>query len=443
MRVILINLLVILTIFNFSTFAQSKVISSPFYFGIILNIEKFAGKEFRYTLDLKSTDTDSLKSITIQARQVINKDEWLGELNTKKDLAEDTLWHQIKICDKINLKAKELWLYATFLGNGKFFADNLKVEVKAEGDTWVSIPIKNGDFERNIDNPLKGFLTSTKIPEGTTISIQKRNDAVKGKALLIKTTKAAITWKTNYGSNKAIGKYCNVNGLKIYYETYGTGEPILLLHGNGQSIVDFTKQIPALAKHYRVIAVDTRAQGKSIDNNSNKLSYDIFAADMKVLLDSLQLKKVNILGWSDGGNIGLIMAIKYPEYIDKLVVMGANLNPTENAVEKNTLNQLKKDLKMLQQKDDAESKQVVRLLYMLSTEPNIKVDDLHKISSKTLILAGEKDVIKAEHTKLIADNISESQLIIFKKETHMVPNENADLFNQTVLKFLNKGEVKN
>jgi pimeloyl-ACP methyl ester carboxylesterase len=261
--------------------------------------------------------------------------------------------------------------------------------------------------------------------------------------LLIKSTKAALTWKTNYGSNKPVGKYCNVNGIKVYYETYGAGEPLLLLHGNGQSIVDFTKQIPVLAKHYRVIAVDTRAQGKSIDNNNNKLSYDIFAADMKVLLDSLQLKKVNILGWSDGGNTGLIMAIKYPEYVGKLVVMGANLNPTENAVEKNTLNQLKKDLKMLQQKEDTESKQIARLLYLLSTEPNIKADDLHKISSKTLVLAGEKDVIKAEHTKLIANNISKSQLIIFKKETHMVPNENADLFNQTVLKFLNEGEVKN
>lgn len=443
MRTILINLLVIITIFNFSTFAQTKVISNPFYFGTILNIEKFAGKEFRYTLDLKSTDTDSLKSIVIQARQVINKDEWLTELNSKKDLAEDTLWHQIKISDKINLKAKELWLYATFVGNGNFYADNLKVEVKTETGTWVSIPIKNGDFEKNIDNPLKGFLTSTKIPEGTTISIQDRTDTVETKVLLIKTTKAAITWKTNYGSNKAIGKYSNVNGIKVYYETYGTGEPLLLLHGNGQSIVDFTKQIPVLAKQYHVIAVDTRAQGKSIDNDSTKLSYNIFASDMKILLDSLHLKKVNILGWSDGGNTALIMAIKYPEYVRKLVVMGANLNPTDNAVEKSTLNRLKNDLKMLQQKEDTESKQLNRLLLMLSTEPNISVDDLHKISSKTLILAGEKDVIKAEHTKLIAQSISKSQLIIFKKETHMVPNENANLFNQTVLNFLNEGEVKN
>jgi pimeloyl-ACP methyl ester carboxylesterase len=98
---------------------------------------------------------------------------------------------------------------------------------------------------------------------------------------------------------------------------------------------------------------------------------------------------------------------------------------------------------MLQQKDDTESKQMARLLYMLSTEPNINADDLHKIASKTLVLAGEKDVIKAEHTKLIATNIPKSQLIIFKKETHMVPNENADLFNQTVLDFLNESSVEN
>ncbi|WP_316848308.1 alpha/beta hydrolase [Pedobacter psychrodurus] len=441
MRAIKFNILLILIILNFSAIAQIKVTSNTFYFGTIINIEKFAGKDYRYSLELKSTETDSLKKIVIQTRQVINKDKML-DANATKDSVKDTLWHQINVSNKINLKAKEMWLYATFEGNGNFFADNLKFEVKTEDGNWKEVPIKNADFEKHDKNPLKGFLTSAKIPDGTTISLQPRTDAVKGKALLIKSTKAAIIWKTNYGSNRRTGKYCNVNGIKIYYEIYGTGEPLLLLHGNGQSIVDFTKQIPTLAKHYQVIAVDSRAQGKSIDNKSNKLSYDIFAADMKVLLDSLHLKKVNILGWSDGGNTALIMAIKYPEYVGKLIVMGANLNPTENAVEKSMLNQLKKDFKMLQLKEDAESMQMARLLLMLSTEPNIKVEDLHKVNSKTLVLAGEKDVIKAEHTKLIASNIPQSELIIFKRETHMIPNENASLFNQTVLDFLNEADVK-
>lgn len=442
MRSIKFNIISLLTLLSLSDFAQTKVVSNSFNFGLILKIEKFAGSDFRYSLDLKSTETDSLKNVVIKTQQVINDDEWL-DANLAKDMVKDTLWHPLFISSKLNPKTKEIWLYANFEGNGNFFVDNLKFEIKTENGDWKEVPIKNADFENIPDNPLKGFRTSAKIPDGTTISLQNRTDTVGGKALLIKTTKASVIWKTNYGSNKRIGKYCNINGIKIYYEIYGAGEPLLLLHGNGQSIVDFTKQIPELAKHYRVIAVDTRAQGKSIDQNSTNLSYDIFASDMKVLLDSLHLKKVNVLGWSDGGNTALIMAIKYPEYVAKLIVMGANLNPTEDAVEKSMLTKLKKDLKMLQQKNDAESKQLTRLLYMLSTEPNIKVQDLRTINVKTLVLAGEKDVIKAKHTKLIADHINKSQLIIFKKETHMVPEENAPLFNKTVIDFLKEAEIKN
>ncbi|QNN40625.1 alpha/beta fold hydrolase [Pedobacter roseus] len=442
MRSIKFNIITLLTILSLTTFAQTKVVSNAYNFGIILKIEKFAGRDFRYSLELKSTETDSLKKIFIQTRQVINDDEWLDN-NLAKDVTKDTLWHSLKISSKINPKAKEIWLYANFEGNGNFFVDNLKFEIKTESGDWEEFPIKNADFENNGNDPLKGFRTNANIPAGTTIGLRNRTDSIGGKALLIKTTKASVILKTNYGNNKRVGRYSNINGIKIYYETYGTGEPLLLLHGNGQSIVDFNKQIPELAKHYHVIAVDTRAHGKSIDNDSSKLSYDIFASDMKILLDSLNLKKVNILGWSDGGNTGLIMAIKYPEYVGKLIVMGANLNPTENAVEKSMLNRLKKDLKMLQQKNDAESKQMIRLLSMLSTEPNIKVEELHKIASKTLVLAGERDVIRAEHTKLIADNIKNSKLIIFKKETHMVPEENASLFNKTVIDFLKEPETKN
>lgn len=442
MRSIKFNIISLLALLSLSAFAQKRVVSNSFNFGLILNIEKFAGNDFRYSLNLKSTETDSLKNVVIKTQQVINDDEWL-DANLAKDVTTDTLWHPLLISGKINPKTKEIWLYANFEGNGNFFVDKLKFEIKTENGDWKEVPIKNADFENNLDNPLKGFRTSAKIPDGTTISVQNRTDAIGGKTLLIKTTKASLIWKTNYGSNKRTGKYCTINGIKIYYETYGTGEPLLLLHGNGQSIVDFTKQIPELARHYHVITVDTRAQGKSIDQNNTSLSYDIFASDMKVLLDSLHLKKVNVLGWSDGGNTALIMAIKYPEYISKLILMGANLNPTENAVEKNMLTKLKKDLKMLQQKNDTESKQLTRLLYMLSTEPNIKVEDLRTISAKTLVLAGEKDVIKAEHTKLIAEHISKSKLIIFKKETHMVPEENAPLFNKTVIDFLGEAEITN
>ena len=127
-----------------------------------------------------------------------------------------------------------------------------------------------------------------------------------------------------YGNNAHTGKYAIVNGIKIYYEEYGKGEPLLLLHGNSCSISLFEKQIPELAKHFHVIAVDTRGQGKS-GEDGKRYTYDLFADDMNALLDHMKLDSVNILGWSDGGNTGLIMAMKYPSKVKRLVTMGANV----------------------------------------------------------------------------------------------------------------------
>ncbi|WP_316832830.1 alpha/beta fold hydrolase [Pedobacter aquatilis] len=288
------RLTILFSIFYLWIHAQTKVVTNSFYFGTKLKIEKYSGNDFRYTLDVKSRQTDSLKNITILARQVINSDEWL-DVNMTKDVSADTSWKKLETTGRINPKSKEIWLYVTIEGNGIFLADNIKFEIRNNEGNWIEIPIKNSNFENDGDNPLKSFLHSPKIPEGTRINALNLNDHLHGKVLEIETTKAKLTWKTFYGNNRTTGKYCLVNGIKLYYETYGKGEPLLLLHGNGQSIAAFSKQIPDFEKKYKVIAVDTRAQGKSLDNDTTKLSYDLFASDMKVLLDSLHLKKVNIV----------------------------------------------------------------------------------------------------------------------------------------------------
>src|ERR1700744_1584277 len=133
------------------------------------------------------------------------------------------------------------------------------------------------------------------------------------------------------------------------------------MHGNGQSIVAFNNQIADLSKKYRVIAVDTRGQGKSTDESTGALSYDLFADDMKQLLDWLNIKKADILGWSDGGNTGLIMAIKYPEYVNKLAITGANLFPTKEALENNVFTEVDSLIKENQAQTDDQSKMQVRL----------------------------------------------------------------------------------
>ncbi|MGA8034434.1 MAG: alpha/beta hydrolase [Candidatus Acidiferrales bacterium] len=101
-----------------------------------------------------------------------------------------------------------------------------------------------------------------------------------------------VSWgQVEYGANAAAGNYAEVKGIRIYYEIYGKGEPLLLLHGNGGSIAAFSSQIPELSKHFKVIAADSRAQGKSTDANM-EITYALMASDRSALIDSLHLGSV-------------------------------------------------------------------------------------------------------------------------------------------------------
>ncbi len=247
--------------------------------------------------------------------------------------------------------------------------------------------------------------------------------------------------KPNYGNVESSGGYVKLKDAKLYYEIYGSGEPLLLLHGNSGSIHAFYRQIPELSKSFKVIAVDTRGQGKSTDESVSPLTYNGFADDMRQLLDSLHITKTNVLGWSDGGNTGLIMAIKYPSYINKLAVTGAVLAPTTDAVDASTLKEVRKQRDKIKGVNPSDLKSK-RLMELLLDEPNIPVSDLKKITAPALIMAGEKDMIKEKHTRTIADNIPNSKLVIFKDATHYVPVEKYKEFNVTILEFFSPSVFK-
>jgi pimeloyl-ACP methyl ester carboxylesterase len=135
-----------------------------------------------------------------------------------------------------------------------------------------------------------------------------------------------------YGKNAAVGKYAEIRGFKMYYEVYGKGEPLLIIHGNGGSIKDFRYQIPYFAKKYQVILADSRAQGKS-NNDKDTLSYEMMSDDLNALMDQLKIKNANVIGWSDGGIEGLLLAMRNPDKVKMLAVTGANLWPDTTAVD--------------------------------------------------------------------------------------------------------------
>ena len=114
--------------------------------------------------------------------------------------------------------------------------------------------------------------------------------------------------------------------MKLYYRECGKGQPMILLHGNGEDGTYFEKQIRFFSKKYRVIAIDTRGHGKS-PRGTAPFTLEQFAEDLKNFLDEKKLRRIILLGFSDGGNIALTFALRYPEYVDRLILNGANLNP--------------------------------------------------------------------------------------------------------------------
>ena len=233
--------------------------------------------------------------------------------------------------------------------------------------------------------------------------------------------------KSIYGKNKS-GKYLDITDAKIYFEEYGEGEPLIFLHGNNGSIEDFYQQIPFFAKHYRVIVLDTRGQGRSTDLTKTPYTYEVFSNDLFQIIQKLNLKKVNLVGWSDGGNTALIFNAQHPELINKIITIGAVLNP--NGVK----DELIENFKNLANKPSENTN--LRLIELMLNEPNITKSELNKIQNPVLVIAGEKDEVKEEHTKEIQQNIKNAELLIIPNSTHYVPFEQPKVLNEAILKFL-------
>ncbi len=247
---------------------------------------------------------------------------------------------------------------------------------------------------------------------------------------------------TPYGKNTAVGKFVELNGAKIYYEEYGKGEPLLLIHGNGGSIESMGNQIDYFKSKYRVIVADSRGQGKS-ELKTDSLTYVQITKDMEGLVNHLKLDSISIIGWSDGGIVGLQMGISGKSKIKKIVAMGANLRPDSTAIyswARKDVQNLEKMIELkIKAKDTSENWNLQKQLTgLLVDQPNIATKDLSKIKAKVLVVAGDKDIIKNEHSVEIFENISMAQLCILPGETHFAPASSPEVFNALANKFLSE-----
>lgn len=241
-----------------------------------------------------------------------------------------------------------------------------------------------------------------------------------------------------YGENVRVGGYADLNGAKLYYEIYGKGEPLVLLHGNGGSIGGMSHQIELFAAGFKVIAMDCRGRGKS-ELGAEPLTYELMAKDAIALLRHLQVPSAHVVGRSDGGIVALLMAIHFPERVKKIVAFGANISPDTDALY--FLNSARRDfdkaVSMINSGNTNRNWILERELNsLLVQQPHISVNDLKLIKSHVLVMSCDRDVIKEEHTLLIYRSIPRASLCILPNETHWITSENPALCNAVVSKFL-------
>ncbi len=252
-----------------------------------------------------------------------------------------------------------------------------------------------------------------------------------------------------YGNNKEVGNFLSVDGAKQYYEIYGQGEPLVLIHGNGGNIAYMKPQIEFFARKYKVIVMDCRGRGKS-ELGNDSLTYMQITKDIIGILNYLHLDSAYVVGRSDGGIISLLMAINYPQKVKKVVAFAANLTPDTTALYPSFYNEVIRDRKqadaMIAKKDTSQNwKLIQQRNRLMEYQPHITTSDLHKIKCPVLVMSTDRDIIPEEHTVFIYRNILKANLCIFTGENHYVTNNNPGLFNTTVDKYLNepfKGEEK-
>jgi pimeloyl-ACP methyl ester carboxylesterase len=246
-------------------------------------------------------------------------------------------------------------------------------------------------------------------------------------------------------------EYVTVGRKQIYIEQYGKGRPLVMLHGGlGNIQSSFENQLLSFSKHYHVIAIEQVGHGHTPDDNL-PFSYEQMAKDTVGVLRSLKVKDADIVGWSDGGILGLIIACNYPKLVHRLVISGANtelvgMKPDDiNKMQELSAEELAKDTSPAEQEaygkispDGPEHWPVVvkKVRDMWLTPVILKKEDLSKIVSPVLVICGDNDIIPIEHTIEIYKSLRKAELLVLPHTGHHTFNDAQETLNPIILAFL-------
>jgi len=240
--------------------------------------------------------------------------------------------------------------------------------------------------------------------------------------------------------------YVDVNGVHTYYEIQGVGDPVVMLHGGFCTIETFGAQTTALAEQYRVYLPERRGHGRTADVDG-PITYENMAQDTIAFMDELGISNAHLVGWSDGGNVGLEVALARPDLVKKLVFMGsvAHMDGYRPEMLKQLLNLSADTLPpMLRGAYDALSPDgpehfatiVEKLAATWRVSPAHELSDLEGLRAPTLVLLGDDDVISFEHVGALAKAIPDVQVAVVPGTDHVLLFEKPDLVNRIIIDFL-------
>ncbi|MEO7045531.1 MAG: alpha/beta hydrolase [Ferruginibacter sp.] len=389
-----------------------------------VDAKNYEGKKFRLSAMVRTELFDDSASAHLWAR--VDKQKGTGFFeNMDKSPIRSSAWKPYLIQGKIDTSARRLAFGIYCIYNGKFYFDNLKLEVETGKNKWQTLYTANFE-DGSMDSLSHGIgMGKSGINNGYTATV------VNDKTTNSKVLQVEGDTVPNFGVNSKVGKFANVNGIKLYYEIYGNGAPLVVLHGNGGSIKDASSFYPTLMKQYKVIAIDSRNQGNST-NSGATMTYDLMASDVNELLNQLNIDSAFVWGQSDGAILGLLLAKDYPKKVKRALVYSPNIQADSNALFQWAIDYSKKIIK-----DNKDAKDVM-LNQMMLDYPNMPYSELSKIKAPILMMCGDRDVIRPEHILKMYQSIPNSQLCVLPGATHGGAWEKPDLFLMIMNDFFNK-----
>jgi pimeloyl-ACP methyl ester carboxylesterase len=389
-----------------------------------ISTKNYEGHRFRWQATVRAEIEDDSAWTGIWVR--VDKQKGYSFFDNMRDRPiRKREWKTYTVEGTIDTGAYQLAYGILCIYNGKFYFDDVKLEIEQEKGTWQTV-FSSGfeDSENSLTQGIQRWESGINTLYKTEIG---SGQAATGTKCLVVEGKNIPT----YGMNNKVGKYAAVNGIKLYYEIYGEGPPLVILHGNGGSIGEASTHYSELIKKYKVIAIDSRGQGRSSDTDK-PLTYDLMASDVKLLLDQLGIDSVYVWGQSDGAILGLLLAIDYPKKVKKVLAFGANIQPDSNALFSWAINS---DAKKIKTETDEKKR---KLLVLMRDYPNIPFSKLSQIKAPVLVMAGDRDVIRPEHTLKIFQHIPNAHMCIVPGTTHGASWDKQALFMQLLNDFFDK-----